>query len=231
VDFYFPMNQESEDERGQTVLFNINLISGKVLTRTRYSAREISLNKTTTEREEDTGVQQRFLIHLFSFSLESEVRCPDNDRQLGMTESSSRSLSSRAWQHAMDAQHRKCNREHQDIPEAPEARCSAGGPLPSQPVGKMPTTTTFCRRGMCLVRLGNSATLHLSVLDAHAVRAVAKTVLILFCLFATGINLQAVFFETRKIKNKKFILFFIDKIFFIIFQNDAQGHGGSSCPQ
>jgi hypothetical protein len=37
------------------------------------------------------------LTHLFgfSFSLESEVRCSDNDRQLDMTESSSHSLSSR----------------------------------------------------------------------------------------------------------------------------------------
>jgi hypothetical protein len=28
----------------------------------------------------------------------------------------------------MDVQHRKCNREHEDIPEAPQARCSAAGP-------------------------------------------------------------------------------------------------------
>jgi hypothetical protein len=79
----------------------------------------------------------------------------------------------------MDAQHRKSNREHEDIPEAPQARCSAAGPLPSQPVGKLATTTTFWRRGMCLVRLGNSATLHLSVLDAHAVRAVLRFVFFL----------------------------------------------------
>ena len=103
-----------------------------------------------------------------------------------MTESSIRSLSSRAWQHAMDAQHRKCNREHQRIPEAPQARCSAAGPLPSQPVGKLATTTTFWRRGMCLVYLGNSATLHLSVLHAHAVRAVLQFHFLFFHSFFIG---------------------------------------------
>ena len=89
-------------------------------------------------------------------------------------------------QHAMDAQHRKCNREHEGIPEAPQARSSAAGPLPSQPVGELPTTTTFCRRGMCLVRLGNSATLHLSVLDAHAVRAVLLFHFLFFSLLFHG---------------------------------------------
>ncbi len=49
------------------------------------------------------------------------------------------SLRTRVCQHTMDAQHRKCNREHQDIPEAPQARCSATGPLPAQPGGKLPT--------------------------------------------------------------------------------------------
>jgi len=86
----------------------------------------------------------------------------------------------------MDAQHRKCNREHQGIPEAPQARCSAAGPLPPQPAGKLATTTTFWRRGMCLVRLGNSATLHLSVLDAHAVRAVLPFDFVFFHSFFIG---------------------------------------------
>jgi len=86
----------------------------------------------------------------------------------------------------MDAQHRKCNREHQGIPEAPQARCSAAGPLPAQPGGKLATTTTFWRRGMCLVRLGNSATLHLSVLDAHAVRAVLPFDFVFFHSFFIG---------------------------------------------
>ena len=151
--------------------------------RTRYSAQEISLNKTTTEREEDTGVKQKCTDT--PFSLESEVRCSDNDRQLIMTESSSCSLSSRVCQHAMDAPHRKCNREHEVIPEAPQARCSAAGPLPSQPVGKLATTTTFWRRGTCLVLLGNCATLHLSVLDAHAVRAVLPFDFVFFTLFSS----------------------------------------------
>jgi hypothetical protein len=70
----------------------------------------------------------------------------------------------------MDAQHRKCNGEHEVIREAPQARCSAAGPLAAQPGGKLSTDRTFCRRGMCLVRLDNSATLHLSVLDDHAVK-------------------------------------------------------------
>ncbi len=74
----------------------------------------------------------------------------------------------------MDAQHRQGTREHQGIPEAPQSRCSAAGPLLAQPGGKLPTTTTFCRRGMCLVLLGNCATLHPSVLGAHAVRAVLQ---------------------------------------------------------
>jgi hypothetical protein len=91
-----------------------------------------------------------------------------------MTESSISSLSSHVCQHAMDAQHRKCNRVHEGIPEAPQARCSAASPLPSQPVGKLPTTTTFCRRGMCLVLLSNCATIHPCVLGAHAVRAVLQ---------------------------------------------------------
>ena len=167
------------------------LISGKVLTRTRYSAQEISLNKTTTEREEDTGVQQKCTTHLLSFSLESEVRCSDNDRQLGMTESSSSPLRSRVSPHAMDAQHRKCNREHEVIPEAPQARCSAAGPLSAQPGGKLPTTTTFCRRGMCLVLLGNCATLHPSVLGAHAVRAVLQFHFLFFHSFSSVFPLRS----------------------------------------
>jgi hypothetical protein len=144
----------------------------------RKSANEDTVQCTGNMTEQEVSVHfcwesnRGVLTHLFSFSLESEVRCSDNDRQLGMTESSSCSLSSRVCQHAMDAPHRKCNREHQGIPEAPQARCSAAGPLPSQPVGKLATTTTFWRRGMCLVHLGNSATLHLSVLYAYAVRAV-----------------------------------------------------------
>ena len=125
------------------------------------------------------------LRHLFSFSLESEVRCSDNDRHLDMTESSSSSLRSRVLPHAMDAQHRKCNREHQGIPDAPQARCSAAGPLPSEPVRELATTTTFWRRGMCLVILGNCATLHLSVLDAHAVRAVLPFDFVFFTLFSS----------------------------------------------
>jgi hypothetical protein len=103
-----------------------------------------------------------------------------------MTESSNCSLRSRVCQHAMDAQHRKCNREHQGIPEAPQARCSAAGPLPAQPGGKLPTTTTFCRRGMCLVLLGNCATLHPSVLGAHAVRAVLQFHFLFFLSFFIG---------------------------------------------
>ena len=82
-----------------------------------------------------------------------------------MPESSSCSLSSRVCQYTMDVQHRKCNREHEVIPEAPQTRCIAADPLPAQPDGKLETTTTFWRRGMCLVHQGNSATLHLSVLD------------------------------------------------------------------
>ena len=117
---------------------------------------------------------------------QSEVRCPDNDRQLVMTESSNFSLRSRVCQHAMDAQHRTCNREHQGIPETPQARCSAAGPLSAQPGGKLPTTTTFCRRGMCLVLLGNCATLHPSVLGAHAVRAVLQFHFLFFSLFFIG---------------------------------------------
>ena len=103
-----------------------------------------------------------------------------------MTESSSRSLSSRVCKHAMDAQHRKCNREHQGIPEAPQARCSAAGPLPAQPGGKLSTDRTFCRRGMRLVRLGNCATLHPSVLGAHAVRAVLQFDFVFFHSFFIG---------------------------------------------
>ena len=103
-----------------------------------------------------------------------------------MTESSSSSLSSRVCKHAMDAQHRKCNREHQGIPEAPQARCSAAGPLPAQPGGKLSTDRTFCRRGMRLVRLGNCATLHPSVLGAHAVRAVLQFDFVFFHSFFIG---------------------------------------------
>ena len=88
-------------------------------------------------------------------------------------------------QHAMDAQHRTCNREHQGIPETPQARCSAAGPLSAQPGGKLPTTTTFCRRGMCLVLLGNCATLHPSVLGAHAVRAVLQFHFLFFHSFSS----------------------------------------------
>jgi hypothetical protein len=109
-----------------------------------------------------------------------------NDRQLDMTESRICSLRSRVFQHAMDAQHRKCNREHEVIPEAPQARSNAAGPLPSEPVGELPTTTTFCRRGKCWVRLDNSATLHLSVLDAHAVRAVLHFDFVFFHSFFIG---------------------------------------------
>jgi hypothetical protein len=86
----------------------------------------------------------------------------------------------------MDAQHRKCNREHEDIPEAPQARCSAAGPLPAQPGGKLSTDRTFCRRGMRLVRLGNCATLHPSVLGAHAVRAVLQFDFVFFHSFFIG---------------------------------------------
>ena len=100
-----------------------------------------------------------------------------------MTESSSSSLSSRVCKHAMDAQHRKCNREHQGIPEAPQARCSAAGPLPAQPGGKLATTMTFWRRRMCSVLLGNCATLHPSVLGAHAVRAVLQFDFVFFHSF------------------------------------------------
>ena len=110
-----------------------------------------------------------------------EVRCSDNEIHLGMTESSSSPLSSRVLQHAMDAEHRKYKREHQGIPEAPQARSSAAGPLPSQPVGKLTTDRTFCRRGMRLLRLGNCATLHLSVPDAHA--PCSPSILIVFFLF------------------------------------------------
>jgi hypothetical protein len=39
---------------------------------------------------------------------------------------------------------------------------------------------------MCLVRLGNSATLHLSVLDAHAVRAVLPFDFVFFHSFFIG---------------------------------------------
>jgi hypothetical protein len=86
----------------------------------------------------------------------------------------------------MDAQHRKSNIEHQGIPEAPQARCSAAGPLPAQPGGKLATTMTFWRRRMCLVLLGNCAMLHPSVLGAHAVRAVLQFHFLFFLSFFIG---------------------------------------------
>ena len=141
------------------------------------------------------------LTHLLSFSLESEVRCSDNDRHLDMTESSSSSLRSRVLPHAMDAQHRKCNREHEGIPEAPQAQCSAAGPLPSQPVGKLATTTTFWRRGMCLVLLGNCATLRPSVLGAHAVRAVLQSH---FLFWGLGIS-TAQYNEQKRLSVKQVV--------------------------
>ena len=86
----------------------------------------------------------------------------------------------------MDSHHRKCNRDHEDIPEAPKTRYSVGDPFPSEPVGKVTTTTTFCRRGMCLVCLGNCATLNLSVLDAHTVRVVLRSDFVFFHSFFVG---------------------------------------------
>ena len=126
------------------------------------------------------------LTHLLSFSLESEVRCSDNDRHLDMTESSSSSLLSRVLPNAMDTQHRKCNREYEGIPEASQTRYITGDPFPSQPVGKLGTTTTFCRRGLCLVLLGNCDTLYPSVVGAHAVRTVLQFDFVFFHSFFIG---------------------------------------------
>jgi hypothetical protein len=116
------------------------LISGKVLTRTRYSAREISLNKTTTEREEGTGVQQKcFLVSPLRVKLDVQTMTVSGSWQRVSAALSAAVRGSMQWTHTTENVI-----ERMKAYLKPQARCSATGPLPSQPVGKLPTTTTFC---------------------------------------------------------------------------------------
>ncbi len=120
-----------------------------------------------------------------------------------------------------------CHRENQDIPEAPQARCSAADPLPAQPGGKLSTDHTFCRRGIRLVFLGNCATLNPSVLGVHTVRAVLQFDFVFFHSFSIGFpsaiancaNVRISLFlldpRAKTVLNKsRWVCFFFLKIFF-----------------